>query len=245
MIALLRQTVHQKKKAQASLCRRKLARCHSGPQPTSLTICWMSADVWTVFTLLLMHLVHSWRKKWQPTPVLLPGGFHGRNPGKRRTLEEPGGRSPWDRKEWDMTERLCFLSGPQTSPERLHRPGVCSAGQAGSGEVVVPARLCILQKLMPRMGVGSLPSGSRSGGLPSQGLSPHKLGSPPWRCVCHAPRRPGLAVCWAGEACARGWKISAETERPTGARMHLHTGKLLWTKEESKEERPHVFPQAG
>lgn len=40
-------------------------------------------------------------------------------------------------------------------------------------------------------------------------------------------------------------KISAETERPTGARMHLHTGKLLWFKEESKEERPHVFPQAG
>ena len=159
----------------------------------------MSADVWTVFTLSLMRLVHSWRKKRQPTPVLLPGGFHGRNPGKRRTLEEAGGYSPWGRKEWDMTERLCFLSGPQTSPERLHRPGVCSAGQAGSGEVVVPARLCILQKLMPRMGVGSLPSGSRSGGSPFTGVIPSQTRlsslevcvpcSPVTRLVCVLGRR--------------------------------------------------------
>ena len=36
-----------------------------------------------------------WRKKWQPTPVLLPGEFHG-----QRNLE---GYSPWDYKESDMT----------------------------------------------------------------------------------------------------------------------------------------------
>ena len=39
-----------------------------------------------------------WRKKWQPTPVLLPGKFHG-----RRILV---GYSPWDRKESDTTEWL-------------------------------------------------------------------------------------------------------------------------------------------
>lgn len=33
-----------------------------------------------------------------------------------------------------------------------------------------------------------------------------------------------MSVCWAGEACARVWKSSAETEQPTGARTHLHTG---------------------
>ena len=36
-----------------------------------------------------------WRRKWQPTPVLLPGEFHG-----WRNLV---GSSPWDRKESDTT----------------------------------------------------------------------------------------------------------------------------------------------
>ena len=40
-------------------------------------------------------------KEWQPTPVLLPGEFHG-----QRSLV---GCSPWDRKELDMTERLHFF----------------------------------------------------------------------------------------------------------------------------------------
>ena len=43
-----------------------------------------------------------WRRKWQPTPVLLPGESHG-----RRSLV---GYSPWGRKESDMTEWLHFTS---------------------------------------------------------------------------------------------------------------------------------------
>ena len=39
-----------------------------------------------------------WRRKWQPTPVLLPGKFRG-----WRILV---GYSPWGRKESDMTEQL-------------------------------------------------------------------------------------------------------------------------------------------
>ena len=39
-----------------------------------------------------------WRRKRQPTPVFLPGEFHG-----KRSLE---GYSPWGCKELDMTERL-------------------------------------------------------------------------------------------------------------------------------------------
>ena len=39
-----------------------------------------------------------WNRKWQPTPVFLPGKFHG-----QRSLV---GYSPWGRKELDMTERL-------------------------------------------------------------------------------------------------------------------------------------------
>ena len=41
-----------------------------------------------------------WRRKWQPTPVLLPGKSHG-----RRSLV---GYSPRGRKESDTTERLHF-----------------------------------------------------------------------------------------------------------------------------------------
>ena len=46
----------------------------------------------------------SWRRKWQPTPVLLPGKSHG-----RRSLV---GCSPWGLKESDMTEWLHFFSLP-------------------------------------------------------------------------------------------------------------------------------------
>ena len=37
-----------------------------------------------------------WRREWQPTPILLPGKFHG-----QRSLV---GYSPWGRKELDTTE---------------------------------------------------------------------------------------------------------------------------------------------
>ena len=39
-----------------------------------------------------------WRRKWQSTPVFLPGKFHG-----QRSLE---GYSPWSQKESDKTEWL-------------------------------------------------------------------------------------------------------------------------------------------
>ena len=49
-----------------------------------------------------------WRRKWQPTPVLLPGKFHG-----RRSLV---GYSPWDRKESDTTADLVVrISGSHPS----------------------------------------------------------------------------------------------------------------------------------
>ena len=44
----------------------------------------------------------TWKRKWQPTPVLLPGKFHG-----WRSL---AGHSPWGHKESDTTGRLHFLS---------------------------------------------------------------------------------------------------------------------------------------
>ena len=38
------------------------------------------------------------RRKWQPTPVFLPGKFHG-----QRSL---AGYSPWSHKESDMTKHM-------------------------------------------------------------------------------------------------------------------------------------------
>ena len=47
-----------------------------------------------------------WRRKWQPTPVFLPGEFHG-----QRCL---AGYSPWGHKELDTTGQLTLsLSGNQ------------------------------------------------------------------------------------------------------------------------------------
>ena len=45
---------------------------------------------------ILWCLAFFWKRKWQPTPVFLPGKFHG-----QRNLV---GCSPWDCKESDTTE---------------------------------------------------------------------------------------------------------------------------------------------
>ena len=50
----------------------------------------------------VIKTVWYWHKKWQPTPVLLPGKSHG-----WRSLV---GYSPWGRKESNTTERLHFTS---------------------------------------------------------------------------------------------------------------------------------------
>ena len=54
----------------------------------------VKSDFTSLFTF--MH----WRKKWQPTPVFLPGEFQGQG--------SLVGCHPWDRTESDMTERLHF-----------------------------------------------------------------------------------------------------------------------------------------
>ena len=54
-----------------------------------------------LYNLQLSHYI-KWRRKWQPTPVLLPGKSHGQR--------SPVGYSPWGRKESDTTESLHFTS---------------------------------------------------------------------------------------------------------------------------------------
>ena len=66
-------------------------------------------------------LYGPWRRKWQPTPVSLPGESHG-----QRSL---GGYTPWGRRV-DMTERLStevaqyeHMEGYAETPEGLFPGG--------------------------------------------------------------------------------------------------------------------------
>ena len=52
--------------------------------------------------LNLRYIYRYWRRKWQPTPVVLPGKFRG----WRRLV----GYSPWGHKESDTTDFTFFLS---------------------------------------------------------------------------------------------------------------------------------------
>ena len=58
------------------------------------------------------------RRRWHPTPVLLPGKSHG-----RRSLV---GCSPWGREESDMTERLSFHFSLSCFGEGNGNPLKCS-----------------------------------------------------------------------------------------------------------------------
>ena len=60
----------------------------------------MTASRVTQLLEIFSAYLWGWRRKWQPTPVFLPGKSHG-----WRSLV---GYSPWGCKELDMTERLHF-----------------------------------------------------------------------------------------------------------------------------------------
>ena len=56
-----------------------------------------------------------WRRKWQPTPVFLPGKSHG--------WRSMGGYSPWGHQESDTNQRLHFLPFSLQRHARLnHQP---------------------------------------------------------------------------------------------------------------------------
>ena len=60
----------------------------------------------------------QWRRRWHPTPVLLPRKSHG-----RRSLL---GCSPWGREESDTTERLPFHFSLSCTGEGNGNPLQCS-----------------------------------------------------------------------------------------------------------------------
>ena len=68
--------------------------------------------------LLLLFKALNWRRQWHPTPVLLPGKFHG-----WRSLE---GCSSWGHEESDMTEQLPFHFSLSCIGEGNGNPLQCS-----------------------------------------------------------------------------------------------------------------------
>ena len=73
-----------------------------GSKKSNLRRCWLVFLLELSFILYIFSSEFCWRRKWQPTPVLLPGKTYG-----RRSLV---GYSRWGRKESDTTERLHFTS---------------------------------------------------------------------------------------------------------------------------------------
>ena len=67
---------------------------------------------------LSLFIFTHWRRKWQPTPVFLPGESHG--------WRSPVGGSPWGRKESDTTERLHFHFSLSCIGEGNGNPLQCS-----------------------------------------------------------------------------------------------------------------------
>ena len=63
-----------------------------------------------------------WRRRWHPTPVLLPGKSHG-----RKSLV---GYSPWGREESDTTERPHFHFSLSFKYSYLENPMDSGAWQA-------------------------------------------------------------------------------------------------------------------
>ena len=54
-----------------------------------------------------------WRRKWQPTPVFLPGKFHGQS--------SLTGYSPWGHRESDTTEQVSMHTHPVFSAPRVEK----------------------------------------------------------------------------------------------------------------------------
>ena len=79
----------------------------AGKKKKSL-ILWTSKGMTSLSRSLVCRsnfLIASWRRKWQPTPVFLPGNSH-----KWRSLE---GYSPWGCRELGMTEHAGLSYGSE------------------------------------------------------------------------------------------------------------------------------------
>ena len=78
----------------------------------------VSPNLWLQTCIFNILLWVTWRRQWQPTPVLLPGKSHG-----WRSLV---GCIPWGHEESDTTERLHFQFSLSCTGEGNGNPLQCS-----------------------------------------------------------------------------------------------------------------------
>ena len=74
-----------------------------------------------------------WRRKWQPTPVFLPGEFHG-----HRSL---AGYSPWGHKELDTTRQLTHTVAASPASSSVSSLKCCHRGLLSCAPRLVKERL--------------------------------------------------------------------------------------------------------
>ena len=73
------------------------------------------------------------RREWQPTPVFLPGEFHG--------LRSLAGYNPWGHKELDMTERLTQTH--RHTHTHTHTHGSCTFAPPSGNETFLLFPACV------------------------------------------------------------------------------------------------------
>ena len=112
-------TSHGREQAEGSQSRRSLgSTCVFSPyHPSVSPITWLQENLLQAWQYT-SPLTPSQRRRWYPTPVLLPGKSHG-----RRSLL---GCRPWGREESDMTERLHFHFSLSCIGEGNGNPLQCS-----------------------------------------------------------------------------------------------------------------------
>ena len=142
-----------------------------------------------------------WRRKWQPTPVLLPGESHG-----WRSLV---GCSPWGRRESDTTERHT-------------RAGGRVASQSWAGPWCAKAHSAAGPQPGPHRSAGSA-TNLAWGGREAPGASGQASGLSPRR----GARRPGAAAgarCWRSRLLAAG----PDPEVPAGTACRVRRQGAPW-----------------
>ena len=136
-----------------------------------------------------MSLTHTWRRQWQPTPVLLPGKSHG-----WRSLI---GYSLWGRRvrhDWATSLHFHLLSvvpnfspasgrnkqTPQSTVSEVEILRLCSAHQGGDHRDWAPSswlETCIKHLLITQFSLYSLQERCSQAVVPKLQHSPESLGS--------------------------------------------------------------------
>ena len=88
------------------------------PNQESINLSLAHTHTYTYFYCEILPMSKTYMRQWHPTPVLLPGKFHG-----RRSL---AGCSPWGSEELDTTEQLPFHFSLSCTGEGNGNPLQCS-----------------------------------------------------------------------------------------------------------------------